>query len=627
MLSDYQNYIHKSRYARYLDDQGRRETWEETVERYRANVIAPVINDKVGFGWDATLAEAIENMEVMPSMRGLMTAGPALDRDNAAIFNCAYLPVDHPRAFDEAMYILLCGTGVGFTVERQSICKLPEIAQEFHDTETTIAVRDSKIGWATALKELVSLLYDGQCPRWDVSKVRPSGARLQTFGGRASGPEPLVQLFEFVTRTFKGGAGRRLTSLECHDIMCKIGEAVVVGGVRRSAMISLSNLSDDRMRHAKSGNWFQTAPHRSLSNNSVCYTEKPDFESFLREWNSLYESKSGERGIFNRVAAKKQAGKSGRRETNHEFGTNPCSEIILRPYQFCNLTEVVVRESDTLEKLLEKVQWASILGTIQATFTNFRYLRSIWKKNTEEEALLGVSLTGIMDHPILSTTTEQAKEWLTAMREKAVATNAQWAAILGINQSTAITCVKPSGTVSQLTDTASGMHPRYAEHYIRRVRNDVKDPLTDFLIQQQVPWEYDAFNPSNVVLSFPQKAPKGAVLRNDRTALEQLEHWKMVQEVWCEHKPSITVYYRDSEFLAVGQWVWDNFDSISGVAFLPHSDHIYKQAPYEEITKEQYDKAQLTMPTNIQWDSLIENTDNTTGTQTLACTGNTCEIS
>lgn len=621
-MKDYSKFIHKSRYARYNEEEGRRESWEETVDRYVDNVLYKV-DDLPIF---EVLRGSIKNMEVMPSMRAMMTAGPALDRDNVAGYNCSYLPVDHPRSFDECMYILLCGTGVGFSVERQYVSKLPDVPENF-DEGPMVVVPDSKIGWAASLRKVISSLYDGEIPKWDVSGVRPAGSRLKTFGGRASGPQPLVDLFKFVVETFKQAKGRKLSSLEAHDIMCKIGEAVVVGGVRRSALISLSNLSDDRMRGAKSGQWWDNNPQRSLANNSVCYTEKPTFESFLKEWHSLYESKSGERGIFYRGAAQRQAGKSGRRDTGWEFGTNPCSEIILRPYQFCNLTEVMVREGDDLDTLLRKVEYATILGTMQSTLTNFRYLRSVWKRNTEEERLLGVSLTGVMDHPVLSKTGRKAEEWLTAMREKAIATNRTWAGNLGIPVSTAITCVKPSGTVSQLTDTASGLHPRYSGRYIRRVRNDRSDSISDFLIAQGVPWEVDVMNPSALVFSFPIKSPKKAVLRNDMGAIEQMEHWKMMQDAWCEHKPSITVYYRDEEFLALGQWVWDHFDEISGVAFLPHSDHSYKQAPYEEITDEEYEEAIKTFPKEIDWEAFKEEFDNTVGSQEFACTGNKCEVS
>jgi len=622
-MNDYQQFIHRSRYARYLDDKGRRETWEETVERYVDNVVFNKLTRE-----DAQticdLRKAITNMEVMPSMRGLMTAGKALERDNVALFNCSYIPCDHPRAFDEAMYILMCGTGVGFTVERQDISKLPTVSDEMHDTDTTIVVEDSKLGWAKAFKELISMLYAGQIPKWDVDKVRPAGARLKVFGGRASGPEPLISLFKFCVKTFKGAVGRKLTSIECHDIMCKIGETVVVGGVRRSALISLSNLSDDRMRHAKSGQWWENNPQRSLANNSVCYTEKPDMLAFMKEWQAMYESQSGERGIFNRIAAKKQAGKNGRRDTNHDFGTNPCSEIILRPYQFCNLTEVVCRADDTFETLKRKVELATILGTIQATFTDFRYLRSIWKRNTEEEALLGVSFTGLMDSPLKDMYYESSDQ-LEALKQHAVEVNKLWADRLGINQSTAITCVKPSGTVSQLVDSASGLHPRFSDFYIRRVRNSINDPLTQFLASQGVPWEMDKMSPNTAVFSFPQKSPDGAVCKDGLTAIQQMEYWKHIQDNWCEHKPSITVYYGADEYMELGAWVWEHFDEVSGVAFLPRLEHTYEQAPYEEITKEQYEELRSSMPT-IDWSQFTEAEDNTEGSQTLACFGSSCEV-
>jgi len=583
-----------------------------------------VVGSKVEQDVADQIRKAILNMEVMPSMRGLMTAGKALERDNVALFNCSYIPCDHPRAFDEAMYILMCGTGVGFTVERQDISKLPVVSDEMHDTDTTIVVEDSKLGWAKAFKELISMLYAGQVPKWDVDKVRPAGARLKVFGGRASGPEPLISLFKFCVKTFKGAVGRKLTSIECHDIMCKIGETVVVGGVRRSALISLSNLSDDRMRHAKSGAWWENNPQRSLANNSVCYTEKPDMLAFMKEWQAMYESQSGERGIFNRIAAKKQAGKNGRRDTNHDFGTNPCSEIILRPYQFCNLTEVVCRAGDTFESLKRKVELATILGTIQATFTDFRYLRSIWKRNTEEEALLGVSFTGLMDSPLKDMYYESSDQ-LEALKQHAVEVNKLWADRLGINQSTAITCVKPSGTVSQLVDSASGLHPRFSDFYIRRVRNSINDPLTQFLASQGVPWEMDKVSPNTAVFSFPQKSPDGAVCKDGLTAIQQMEYWKHIQDNWCEHKPSITVYYGADEYMELGAWVWEHFDEVSGVAFLPRLEHTYEQAPYEEITKEQYEELRSSMPT-IDWSQFTESEDNTEGSQTLACVGSNCEI-
>lgn len=622
-ITPYQQYIHKSRYARYLPDLKRRETWGETVNRY--------LNFWVGRGVKftdvekVTLFDTIFSMEVMPSMRALMTAGEALDRDNVAGFNCSYITIDSPRAFDEMMYILMCGTGVGFSVERQYISNLPNVAEDFHETETVIHIADSKIGWAKSYRELVSLLYSGQLPRWDASRIRPSGSPLKTFGGRASGPEPLIDLFNFTVNIFKGAAGRKLTSIECHDLCCKIAQIVVVGGVRRSALISLSNLTDDRIRRAKHGQWWVDEPQRALSNNSACYTEKPDFEAFLNEWSSLYESRSGERGIFSRVASQKQAARNGRRDSEYDFGTNPCSEIILRPNQFCNLSEVVVRPNDTVEDLKRKVRNATILGTLQATLTDFRYLRRIWEKNTSEEALLGVSLTGILDNPLMTLKNKNLPTVLEWLRDEAIETNKEWSKKLNIEQSTAITCVKPSGTVSQLVDSASGIHGRYAPYYIRRVRADSRDPLCTVLDEAGVPSEIDVTSPTTKVFSFPQQAPKKAVFASKQTGMEQLELWKIYQEYWCEHKPSITVYYRDDEYLAIGDWIYNNFDSVSGISFLPYSDHTYEQAPYEQITKKEYDKQMKDFPTEFNWD-IEEESDTTEGSQTLACVGNSCEI-
>lgn len=623
--TDYQTFIATSRYARWLDDSMRRETWLETVQRYMDYVNSKVeLEDQ---DWQ-DLEDAILDLEVMPSMRALMTAGVAADRDNTCIYNCSYLPVDHPRAFDEAMFILLCGTGVGFSVERQSISKLPTIPQDISETEDVVVVQDSKEGWAKSLRKLISLLYTGDVPKWDLSKVRPAGSRLKTFGGRASGPEPLDDLFKFVVSKFKGAAGRKLNSIEAHDIMCKIGEVVVVGGVRRSAMISLSNLSDQRMRHAKSGSWWENEGQRALANNSVCYTEKPDMETYLREWLALVESKSGERGLFSRVAADSHVARNGRRETGHEWGTNPCSEIILRPYQFCNLTECVVRENDDLDSLKRKVRLATILGTIQSTFTDFPYLRPVWSKNTQEERLLGVSLTGIMDHRVLSKNVDTAK-WLRELKQTAIDTNAEYAEKLGIEPSAAITCVKPSGTVSQLVDSASGIHARHSDYYIRTVRGDNKDPLTQFLKDAGVPAEPCVMKPdSTTVFSFPVKSPTGAITRNQMSALEQLELWKTYALEWCEHKPSVTVTVRDNEWLEVGSWVYNNFDLCSGISFLPHSDHSYAQAPYQEISEFDYMKLKEQMPKTIDWSalSLYEKEDTTSGSQTLACTSGACEI-
>ena len=621
----YQQFIAKSRYARWLEHESRREYWSETVQRYMDEVVGLSVD-----GDTATdLAGAILGLEVMPSMRAMMTAGPALHRDNTSGYNCSYLPVDDPKSFDEAMFILLCGTGVGFSVERQYVSKLPEVPDTLFDSETTVVVKDSKEGWAKSFRQVLSLLWAGEIPKWDVSKVRPAGARLKTFGGRASGPAPLVDLFNFAVATFKKAQGRKLTSLECHDLMCKIGQVVVVGGVRRSAMISLSNLSDDRMRNAKSGQWWENEAQRALANNSVSYTEKPDIELFMKEWQALIESKSGERGIFNRVASQKKAAENGRRDPAWEFGTNPCSEIILRPYQFCNLTEVVVRATDTLDTLSEKVRLATILGTIQSTYTNFPYLRKIWQKNTEEERLLGVSLTGIMDNPLMTSDNAGLEKTLEHLRSVAVSTNAEWADRLGIPQSAAITCVKPSGTVSQLVDSASGIHARHSEYYIRTVRGDNKDTLTSFMINQGIPAEPCVMKPdTTTVFSFPVKAPEDCVTRNDMSAVEQLQTWLTYQRHWCEHKPSVTITVRDEEWLEVGAFVYKHFDEMSGVSFLPHSDHTYQQAPYQECSEEEYEELAEKMPKSLDWTglALYEKEDNTSGMQTMACSADSCEI-
>jgi len=623
--TDYQSFIHKSRYARWLDEEGRREAWDETVERYMDNVVRTKAGDD---SYINKIRDAILSLEVMPSMRAMMTAGKALERDNTAGYNCSYLPVDDPKSFDEAMFILLCGTGVGFSVERQFISKLPEVPELF-DSETTVVVKDSKEGWAKAFRQVLALLWAGEIPKWDVSKVRPAGARLKIFGGRASGPAPLVELFNFAITTFKSAQGRKLSSLECHDLMCFIGQIVVVGGVRRSAMISLSNLSDDRMRYAKSGQWWETAAHRALANNSVSYTEKPDMETFMREWQSLVESKSGERGVYNRQAAKNQAKKFGRRDPDYEFGTNPCSEIILRPYQFCNLTEVVVRATDTLEDLERKIRLATILGTIQSTYTKFPYLRKVWSTNTEEERLLGVSLTGIMDNPLMTLSNKGLESTLEHLRGIAVSTNAEWADRLGIPVAAAITCVKPSGTVSQLVDSASGIHARHSAYYIRTVRGDNKDPLTQFMMDQGIPSEPCVMKgDTTTVFSFPVASPVKSVTRNDMTAIEQLEMWLMYQRHFCEHKPSVTISVREEEWMEVGAFVYKYFDEMSGVSFLPHSEHTYQQAPYQEVDKEAYNVLLKSMPKKIDWAGLseYEKDDNTIAMQTMACTGDVCEM-
>ena len=636
--SSYQEFIHKSRYARWLEDKGRRENWGETVGRY-LDFMSDTLMEKHNYKIDKVdkeiMEEYITSLNVMPSMRAMMTAGEALKRDNTCGYNCSYLPVDSPRSFDEAMYILMCGTGVGFSVERENVDKLPTISENMQESDVVITVEDSKAGWAKSYRELVALLYSGIIPSWDVSKVRPAGAKLKVMGGRASGPDPLVNLFKFTIKKFKGAKGRRLFPIECHDLMCKVGEVVVVGGVRRSALISLSNLGDDQMRHAKSGEWWDEPAkniyrdgQRSMANNSVAYKGKPDTGTFMREWLALYESRSGERGMFNRQAADRQVAKSGRRETGHMWGTNPCSEIILRPYQFCNLSEVVVRENDDLLTLRSKVRVATILGTFQSTLTDLKYLRKIWKTNTEEERLLGVSLTGIMDHPVLARMTD-SKVWLQDMKQVAIDTNKEYADKIGIPRSTAITCVKPSGTVSQLTDSASGIHARHSPFYIRTVRADNKDPLTQFMKEEGIPFEPDISKPDSVtIFSFPTKSPSGAITRSEMSAIEQLELWKLYALNWCEHKPSVTISVREKEWMEVGSWLYDNFDIASGVSFLPLTDYAYQQAPYQDIEADDYLEWKGRVPSSLDWDkfSLYEKEDNTSGTRELACTADACEV-
>ena len=629
----YQEFIHLSRYARWNEDLGRRENWQETVERYFDFMQNHLMdNHNTDISKDRPrLEEAVLRLEVMPSMRALMSAGKALERDNVAGFNCSYVAVDNVRAFDETLYILMCGTGVGFSVERQYVNKLPDLPEEIHYTDTVIKVADSKIGWAKAYKEFMSLLYSGQIPQWDLSNVRPQGARLKTFGGRASGPAPLDDLFQFTSNIFFDAVAKgqkKLVSIDCHDLMCKIAEVVVVGGVRRSALISLSNLSDERMRNAKSGQWWEHSQHRALSNNSVAYTDSAEMGAFMKEWLSLYESKSGERGIFNRQAAENQAAKNGRRAEYKDFGCNPCSEIILRNKQFCNLTEVVVRPNDSWVDIQRKTEIATILGTFQATLTNFRYLTKAWKNNTDEEALLGVSLTGIMDNKNLVSGNNLPKR-LEAVKKEAVKTNKDWANKLNIKQSAAITCVKPSGTVSQLVDSASGIHTRHSDYYIRTVRADKKDPIAQLMVDQGVYHEDDITKPDHtLVFYFPMKSPKGSLTRTDLTAIEHLEIWKMYQDNWCEHKPSATISVRENEWFEVGSWVWNNFDKISGVSFLPYADHSYQQAPYQEITEKEYDEWMDKTVHKIDWNLITnyEKEDMTENTKELACTAGACEI-
>jgi len=630
--TDYQTFIHLSRYARWLPEKNRREAWDETVKRY-FDFFEEHLKDELKFDLSKDLRNKLENavleLKVMPSMRALMSAGEALKRDNIAGYNCCYLAVDHPKSFSEILYILMNGTGVGFSVERQFVSLLPNIPEEMFETDTTIVVRDSKLGWAKAFKELLTLLYSGQIPKWDLSLIRSAGSPLKTFGGRASGPGPLDELFKFTVKTFNHAKGRKLQSIECHDIVCKTAEIVVVGGVRRSALISLSNLSDDRMRSAKSGQWWETNPQRALANNSACYTEKPDVGVFMDEWKSLYESKSGERGIFNRQAAQKQAAKYGRRESNHHFGTNPCSEILLKSREFCNLSEVVVRSEDTYEILKEKVELATIIGTFQSTLTNFKFISSEYKNNCEDERLLGVSLTGIMDNKLLSTPGKDLQKLLSDLREHALLVNKKWADILGINQSVSITCVKPSGTVSQLVDAASGIHARHASQYIRTVRADIRDPLCNLMKDGGFYWEPCAMKPEHTcVFYFPIKAPEGCITRESLTAVEQLSLWLDYQNFWCEHKPSVTITVKEDEWFEVGAFVYKNFDNMSGVSFLPFSDHTYKQAPYTDATLDEINQLEDKQPKNFDWSKIseYEKIDSTTGTQEYACTGNSCEV-
>jgi ribonucleoside-diphosphate reductase alpha chain len=630
----YQEVIHKTRYARWMKEENRRENWDETVNRY-VDYMFDAIKRYNNYEFDSKVVEdvreAILETKVMPSMRALMTAGEPLEKDNTCLYNCSYLPVDSLRSFDETMYILMNGTGVGYSVESQYVNQLPVVNEHFEKSNTIIVVEDSKAGWAKSFRELLALLWQGQIPSWDVSKVRPAGARLKTFGGRASGPEPLVELFKFSIETIKGAAGRKITPIEAHDLMCKVAEVVVVGGVRRSAMISLSDLEDRKMAGAKAGAWWEYNGQRALANNSAVYNSKPTMEIFMAEWKSLYDSKSGERGIFSREAAQRVAAKNGRRDSTVDFGTNPCSEIILRPYEFCNLTEVIVREDDDLDTLLKKVELATILGTIQASFTRFKYLRNVWKKNVEEERLLGVSLTNQLSHKTLNGSEgfDKLGEWLDIMREHSVKVNAEWAEKIGINPAAAISCVKPSGTVSQLTNSSSGMHPWHSQYYARTIRGDMKDPITALLRDMGVKAEPDVMKPKDtMVFTFPIAAPEGALLREDLTAIQHLELWLAYQRHWAEHKPSITVSVKENEWMAVGAWVYEHIDEMSGVSFLPYSDHTYQQAPYQEITKEEYEALLENTPQNLDWDwlKLYETEDMTTGSQELACVAGSCDI-
>jgi len=635
-MDDYQTFIHKSRYARWLDTAQRRENWDETVERYVS--FFRDLGEQRGWKLENTLYNTITSsmlsLEVMPSMRALMTAGPALARDHTAAYNCAYLAMDKVFKFSELMHCLLCGTGVGYSVESKFVNALPEVSEEMFETDTILHVADSKDGWCRSFKELLGLLYNGQVPKWDLSQIRPAGARLKTFGGRASGPEPLGELFQFCVKLFKAACGRRLHSIEVHDLCCKIADVVVVGGVRRSALISLSDLDDSKMRDAKKGEWWREdkQPYRAYANNSVAYSEKPDESTFLKEWLSLMESKNGERGIFSRQAAKKHLERNTSRNVEHEFGTNPCSEILLRDRQFCNLSEVVIRADDFFDDVKEKVKVATTIGTMQSALTDFHFLSKVWTSNCEEERLLGVSLTGIMDHEVFSGQIEscpgQLSQWLRELQKVAVETNREVAEAIGIHASTAITCVKPSGTVSQLVDCSPGIHPRFSKHYIRTVRGDKKDPISQFMIDQGVTCEQDVTKDSHWVFSFTRTTPDGAITASDITAIQQLDLWKIYAENWCHHKPSCTIYVEEGEWLNVGSWIYDNFHLVSGLSFLPKSDHVYRQAPYQAISGEQYQQFVSNSPKLVEWSNLssYEYEDTTTGSQEYACTAGVCDI-
>lgn len=624
-LTPFQSFIFISRYSRWLPSHNRRESWDECVDRWWN-----YFTDKV-----PTLAErpdvkeAILNLEVLPSMRSLMTAGIALDHDNTCLYNCSYLPIESVDSFAELFVILMNGTGTGYSVERQYTDKLPTVANKIvKNFDKVIVVEDSKEGWGNALKTLFNDLYSGKHPKWDLSKVRPSGARLKTFGGRASGPAPLDNLFKFLVKVFYNAQGRKLSALECHDTCCAIANAVIVGGVRRSAMISLSDLGDREIAMCKSGAWWEQAGFRSYANNSAVYRGKPPMGQFLEEWTSLYNSHSGERGMINRRALQEQAVKWGR-EKNCEYGTNPCAEIILKPFEFCNLSTVVVRTDDTAASLKKKVELATIIGTVQSTFVKFPYLRPEWKKNCEEERLLGVSMTGIFDNKLTSGLEGKPKlvRLLENLRDHATATNLKWAEKLGINPSKSITCVKPEGTTSCLVDSASGLHPRYADYYFRRIRLDKKDPLYNLMKDQGVPCEDDVINPtSTAVFTFAMKAPRGTVTTEDLRALDHLDLWKTYQEHYCHHKPSVTVNYKDSEFLEVGNWLWENFDMATGIAFLPGGDnHTYAQAPFEQIDSATY-AAHPKVKVNFNDLMKYESEDNTEVGKEFACSAGGCQI-
>ena len=613
-------FIYKRTYSRWLEDEARREDWPETIERFVGFIISerPDIPDKT----ISKIRKYMTEFGVMPSMRFLWAAGPAAKADNTCIYNCSFAKINSVDAFAECLYVLMCGTGFGFSVEAEEVDKLPEIPEiKSGQGLPKILIEDSKNGWADSVKTLMGSLYEGQNVYFDYSAIRPEGARLLTMGGRASGPQPLVKLHDFIREIMHNAQGRKLTTIEAHDICNQIAEIVVVGGVRRSSQISLSDLDDQDMRHAKE---WPFPIKRAMANNSAVFREKPSAADFLVEWGALAKSGTGERGIFNLQAAQNKA--PARRYAPKIQGTNPCGEIMLRDMQFCNLSEVVVREDDDLDSLLDKVETATWLGVIQSSFTDFPYLRKEWKKNCDVEALLGVSLTGQMDnHPVLTS------EALKALKSRVLRIARKASGILGTKMPAATTCVKPSGTVSQLVDSASGVHPRYSQYYIRRYRIAARDPLFKLMKEAGVPCSpengQDAETATTWVLEFPVKSPEDCVTRKDVTALDQLKHYKNLQHNWCEHNASMTVYVRDDEWFEVGNWVYQNWDIINGVSFLPYDGGKYKLAPYEEIDVHTYERLIKEHPL-IDYTQLshYELEDNTQGKSEFACVGDKCEI-
>jgi len=616
-------FVYIRTYSRWIEEKKRRETWEETVDRFM-NFIVKERVDKIPNKVLKKIKEKILNFEVMPSMRAMWSAGNAAKNENVSMYNCAFTAVDKPEAFAESLYILMCGTGLGYSVEKEIIEQFPTIPKIEIDKKETIVIEDSRKGWADSLKYLVNSLFEGKDIDFDYSQLRPKGARLITMGGRSSGPAPLINLHQYIRETFFKAQGRKLTPIECSDIMNQIADSVVVGGVRRSSQISLSDLEDEEMRNAKI---WPFPPRRSMSNNSAIYRIKPKAVEFLKEWASLAISGTGERGIFNIETAQKNCPE--RRKGKYIQGVNPCGEVNLRNKQFCNLSEVVITENDDFDTLLDKVETATWLGVIQSTFTDFPYLSKEWKKNCEEERLLGVSLTGQMDNPIILSV-----EILKALKRKAQKIAEHASKIMEINNPTAITLVKPSGTVSQLVDSSSGIHTRYAKYYIRRYRISSTDPLLKMIKDQGITVKPENGQEdlkeneiSTYVISFPIKSPENAVTRNNLSAIEQLEWYKKIQTNYCEHNASMTVYVKDEEWFEVGNWVYKNWNIVNGISFLPYDGGKYKQAPYEEITEEQYNKLIKSFKT-IDYSQLskYELEDNTEGAKMYNCSGDKCEI-